>query len=83
MSKPFEHPCVVCGTPDAPYGYGVNLRTGNKGKWYCPSCRPELSRSDSDARDSRVSGSADQTPADLGGSTIRPGLNPKEQGRLF
>lgn len=31
----FEHPCCICGQPDAPFGYGVFLRQGIKGLWYC------------------------------------------------
>lgn len=31
----FDHPCCVCGQPDAPFGFGVFLRHGVKGLWYC------------------------------------------------
>ena len=38
----FRHPCFVCGSPDAPFGHGVNLRLAvaskdpaKAGKWFC------------------------------------------------
>ena len=37
---PFIHPCVVCGNWGA-YGYGVHLREGRVGTWYCAEHRPE------------------------------------------
>jgi hypothetical protein len=37
--KPFEHYCH-CGAWAA-YGYGVNLRNGITGTWYCEAHRPD------------------------------------------
>ncbi len=34
------HFCVECGR-FAPYGYGVRLRTGQLGRWYCREHRPQ------------------------------------------
>ncbi len=33
------HFCAVCGAWGA-FGYGVNLRTGRLGRWYCVAHRP-------------------------------------------
>ena len=37
--EPFVHPCEACGG-FAYHGYGVNLRAGKEGKWYCADHRP-------------------------------------------
>lgn len=29
------HPCAVCGKPYAPFGFGVDMRHGKLGTWYC------------------------------------------------
>lgn len=31
----FSHSCITCGTGDAPFGFGVDMRKGVKGQWYC------------------------------------------------
>jgi hypothetical protein len=36
---PFEHYCEVCGEWGA-FGYGVALRHGRIGRWYCFKHRP-------------------------------------------
>jgi hypothetical protein len=36
----WPHYCERCGD-DAPYGYGVSLRRGIVGKWYCGDHRPD------------------------------------------
>jgi hypothetical protein len=36
----FVHFCVECGRWGA-YGYGVNLRAGRLGRWYCAAHRPQ------------------------------------------
>jgi hypothetical protein len=33
-----EHRCTVCGQ-SAPFGYGVSLRHGREGEWYCAAHR--------------------------------------------
>jgi hypothetical protein len=35
-----ETKCAVCGL-NAPYGYGVALRQGKAGTWYCREHRPD------------------------------------------
>jgi hypothetical protein len=35
----FIHPCCRCGKP-AMLGFGVSLRTGKLGTWYCGGCAP-------------------------------------------
>ena len=35
----FIHPCARCGKP-AMLGFGVSLRTGKLGTWYCGGCAP-------------------------------------------
>jgi hypothetical protein len=35
----FEHPCRVCGSVDAPWGFGVDLLRGLLGRWYCSAHR--------------------------------------------
>ena len=37
--KTFLHFCVDCGA-FGPFGYGVSLRTGQLGRWYCSKHRP-------------------------------------------
>jgi hypothetical protein len=37
---PFEHYCEVCGEWGS-FGYGVNLRHGRVGRWYCCKHRPK------------------------------------------
>lgn len=36
----FGHFCVECGRWGA-YGYGVNVRAGRLGRWYCAAHRPQ------------------------------------------
>ena len=36
----FTHFCVECGR-HAPFGYGVSLRAGQLGRWYCREHRPQ------------------------------------------
>jgi hypothetical protein len=36
----FMHSCAICGV-DASFGYGVSLRLGILGEWYCREHRPE------------------------------------------
>jgi hypothetical protein len=36
----FEHYCEICGEWGS-FGYGVNLRHGRVGRWYCLKHRPE------------------------------------------
>jgi hypothetical protein len=36
----FAHFCAECGRWGA-YGYGVNLRAGRLGRWYCAAHRPK------------------------------------------
>jgi hypothetical protein len=38
---PFEHFCEICGEWGA-FGYGVALRHGRVGRWYCFKHRPEI-----------------------------------------
>lgn len=33
--------CRICGKRWAEFGYGVNLRDGKPGHWYCAEHRPE------------------------------------------
>lgn len=40
VPPPFEHPCEVCGD-FAFWGYGVSLRAGKLGEWYCDQHRPD------------------------------------------
>jgi hypothetical protein len=42
----FLHFCVECGR-FGPYGYGVRLRAGQLGRWYCREHRPNPIRTDS------------------------------------
>lgn len=35
----FDHPCSVCGAPDAPFGKGVFLNQKRLGAWLCGACR--------------------------------------------
>lgn len=49
--KPIEEPkplhrCHVCGAQNAPYGYGVVLRQGRFGTWYCNNHRPDALSND-------------------------------------
>lgn len=44
----FRHPCCVCGSDNAPFGYGVQLVLAMKmkdpskaGRWYCAEHRPK------------------------------------------
>lgn len=39
----FDHPCCVCGSKRAFYGYGVKLLKGQEGKWFCKEHRPNQS----------------------------------------
>jgi hypothetical protein len=39
----FIHPCCCCGKP-AVLGFGVNLRAGKLGTWYCGGCKPDPKR---------------------------------------
>jgi hypothetical protein len=39
----FIHPCRCCGKP-AMLGFGVSLRTGKFGTWYCGDCKPSATR---------------------------------------
>lgn len=32
--------CLICGAPDAPFGYGVFLRRDKLGTWFCKEHRP-------------------------------------------
>lgn len=34
------HVCAVCGSPLAPWGFDVFLRSGRLGTWYCGEHRP-------------------------------------------
>jgi hypothetical protein len=40
MEGAFLHFCVECGAFGA-FGYGVSLRAGRLGRWYCAEHRPE------------------------------------------
>ena len=31
----FHHPCRICGSDRAFHGFGVNLKKGVPGRWYC------------------------------------------------
>ena len=31
----FMHPCRICGTENAPFGFDVELRKDKPGRWYC------------------------------------------------
>lgn len=31
----FVHPCQICGTENAPFGFEVELRNDKLGRWYC------------------------------------------------
>jgi hypothetical protein len=34
--------CAGCGSPDAPFGYGVSIMKDRRyGMWYCKDCRPD------------------------------------------
>jgi hypothetical protein len=44
LDRTFLHFCVHCGR-FAAFGYGVHLRTGQLGRWYCGEHRPEGRRS--------------------------------------
>lgn len=33
------HPCEVCGTVDAPFGFGVSLLHHQPGRWFCGAHR--------------------------------------------
>jgi hypothetical protein len=35
-----EHSCFVCGQP-ARFGFGVQIRQGKKGQWFCAAHRPQ------------------------------------------
>ena len=39
LDRAFLHFCVECGAYGA-FGYGVNLRAGHLGRWYCGAHRP-------------------------------------------
>jgi hypothetical protein len=39
LDKVLLHFCVQCGAY-GPFGYGVNLRAGQLGRWYCAKHRP-------------------------------------------
>ncbi len=39
LDKMFLHFCVQCGAY-GPFGYGVNMRAGHLGRWYCRKHRP-------------------------------------------
>jgi hypothetical protein len=39
LDRVFLHFCVECGAYGA-FGYGVNLRVGRLGRWYCRAHRP-------------------------------------------
>jgi hypothetical protein len=39
LDRAFLHFCVECGAYGA-FGYGVNLRGGHLGRWYCGKHRP-------------------------------------------
>jgi hypothetical protein len=41
--EPFEHYCEVCGEWGA-FGYGVSLRHGRIGRWYCFEHYPEFNK---------------------------------------
>jgi hypothetical protein len=41
LEHAFLHFCVVCGRFGA-FGYGVSLRTGKPGRWYCAAHRPAM-----------------------------------------
>jgi hypothetical protein len=43
--RTFLHFCHECGRWGS-YGYGVVLRTGKLGRWYCAAHRPGSSRAD-------------------------------------
>jgi hypothetical protein len=49
----FLHFCVECGR-FGPYGYGVHLRTGRLGRWYCRQHRPQDPGSASVSRNSPI-----------------------------
>jgi hypothetical protein len=40
LDRVFLHFCVECGAYGA-FGYGVNLRAGRLGRWYCVAHRPQ------------------------------------------
>ena len=35
------HPCYVCGKPYSPFGYGVDLKREQLGRWYCAEHKPK------------------------------------------
>lgn len=37
----FWHPCSVCGSRNAPFGYGVRLLKDQLGTWYCLEHKPK------------------------------------------
>ena len=41
---PDEHPCAVCGEPNAPFGHGPPgvsfTREPERFRWFCRECRP-------------------------------------------
>jgi hypothetical protein len=41
LDRAFLHFCLVCGAFGA-FGYGVSLRAGRLGRWYCAAHRPEV-----------------------------------------
>ena len=41
----FIHPCCICGE-HANFGFGVSLRNGKLGKWYCGKCVSYRDRED-------------------------------------
>jgi hypothetical protein len=36
----FVHPCSVCGSLLAPWGFGFSAKAGRLGTWYCGEHRP-------------------------------------------
>jgi hypothetical protein len=36
----FIHPCAVCGSALAPWGFGFSAKAGRLGTWYCGEHRP-------------------------------------------
>ena len=36
--------CLVCGSPDAPFGVGVRMLKGILGEYYCRNCLPSKER---------------------------------------
>jgi hypothetical protein len=45
----FIHPCRCCGKP-AMLGFGVSLRAGKLGAWYCDGCTPSATRATETAK---------------------------------